>query len=115
MKEVSDNKFEKVVTVILVLIVIFIGSLIIRNFYELSQHESLTFKIKTTYMKDGYSYTDEKTECVMYDPDTINDIDVIKIYQSKNAIENTEHLEQKVFATKHCSWIWMPKSEDIYR
>lgn len=115
MKEVSDNKFEKVVVAILMLISISIVFLVVRNFYELSQHESLKFKIKTTYMKDGYSYTDEKTECVMYDPDTINDIDVIKIYQSKNAIKNTEHLKQKVFVTNHCSWIWMPKSEDIYR
>lgn len=115
MEKHGYSKSEKVATVAFVLIVIFIIFAIASNIYQIGQHESLTFKIKTTYMKDGYSYTDEKTECVMYDPDTINDIEVIKIYQSKNAIENTEHMEQKVFVTNHCSWIWMPKSEDIYR
>lgn len=115
MRKPNGNKSEKVVTVVLVLIGAFMVFLFARNFYGLTHHESLTFKIKTTYTKDGYSYTDEKIECVMYDPDTTTDIEVIKVYQSKSAIENTEHIEQKVTVTNHCFWVWMPKSEEIYR
>lgn len=115
-KSCTDKlKFEELVVVFIILAFIILVGFFIHNMYQTSQHESLHFKIKTTYMKDGYSYTDEKSECVMYDPATIDDIDVIKRFQSKHAIEKKDHMEQKVIVTNDCTWIWMPKSEEIYR
>lgn len=115
MKSAGYNKSEKVATVAFILIVIFIVFSIVSNIYQIGQHESLTFKIKTTYEKDGYSYTDETGECIMYDPDTTNDIDVIKRFQDAHAIEKKENVKQEVKVTSNCMWFWMPKSEEIYR
>ncbi|MGP9780487.1 hypothetical protein [Psychrobacter sp. PG1] len=126
MKKIDGDKliagFMNMVNIIIILVmaavllaILFGFGLFVYDRYEVHKHKSLKFAIETTYIKDGYSYSDKKSECVMYDPNTTNAIEVIKSFKKSHFVEKQDGLKQEVSVTDDCIWLWMPKAEEIYR
>lgn len=120
MKEIDGDKLfsrlADVVNIAIILAMLFGVGFFIFERYQINKHETLKFVTETTYIKDGYSYSNKTSDCVMYDPSTTNDIDVIERYKKSHVVkEKKDGLKQEVKVMNDCLWLWMPKEKDIYR
>lgn len=86
--------------------------------YMMFKHETLGFTVETTYLKDSYSYIDNISDCVMYDPTTTDAITVSNKLREKYILPSEVGLKQKISITKGCKgyvWIFIPNHSEIYK
>lgn len=120
MKKINGDKLINglgdIVNIAIILAMLFGVGFFIFERYQIDKHETLKFVTETTYIKDGYSYSNQSSDCIMYDPSTTNDIDVIERYKKSHiGKEKKDGLKQEVKVVNDCLWLWMPKEKDIYR